>query len=616
MCGIVGAMALGKLAERPEKIRQESMIFLTTELLQLTQARGTDATGTSILFNDGNFMGLKMGISSPEFISRFGGSKTDFEGFLKLWRENEYPVKTYLGHCRKTSVGSAIDNNNNHPIKVGNIVGIHNGTLTNHDVIFERLECKRDGDVDSEAIMRLLSFYSKKGTIPFTIEMIKEVCLRLQGTYSVVAYNADSPEQMTTFRDGKPAVVALIRSLNLLLIASEESYIKQALYRYNKHSKLYLSRIKFPLIKKDDIDIKTMPDDTCTVFDLSKKAEKDADVDDFFDSEKIARPDKIWKKGTTYNKNRYNKGSNKSKLPGTNANNVNKNTEDAKTKLGNVGKSHEVKTSNKKDTKKAKVWNKELREFNSVDPIDETEAKKIKSIELSADGKMTHVETNKVENLKKDQTTEDGIILEKVSKVKINDLIGNIAKIHDEPVDYDSTETIDVINPSTGTVDKTEKKPVGTTVEVNAKVNVTAMEAAVKAAAIQPKFESDDEVLEELEVDNTIKLRNLQLFALANRISKVVFRRGYYKGFVRGQSANDKVVRAEKNIVTLKTIAKIFLGALQKTNYNEGWKKDYIKETSKGEKTLTIDDVQKVFSVGDFKDNPELNYLKNECTKK
>ena len=616
MCGIVGTMALGKLAERQEKLRQESMIFLTTELLQLTQARGTDATGASILFNDGNFMGLKMGISSPEFISRFGGTKTDFEGFLKVWRDNEYPVKTYLGHCRKTSVGSATDNANNHPIKVGNIVGIHNGTLDNHNVIFEKLECKRDGDVDSEAIIRLLHFYTRKGSDPFTIEMLKEVCLRLQGSYSVIAYNADNIDQIVTFRDGKPAVAALIRPLNLLLIASDEAYLKQTLYRYNKHAKLYMPRIKFPMLKKDDVDVQVMPDDTCAIFDLSNKVDKDTDVRDLFEDIRVPRLDKVWKKGTTttnYNKNSYNNKNDKV------AEHNRKVVAEANKKLAEDEKKRKSKSDESKIDGKGKIWSKSLKEFQNVCPAGNEKAKKIKSVEIGDKGELNHLENGKIS---KPQNTQikNGIVLKKVPKEKVNGLIGNIAKVHDEPVDHEE-ETADLkevkkmvsdmINPSTNEVVK--GKSSGTTVEVNTNINVAAMEAAVKAASIQPKFESDDEVLEELEVDNLSRLQNLQLFALTNRVSKVLFKKSFYKGFVRG---SEKVDKAESNIKTLKTVAKIFVKALQKTNYNEAWKKNHIKEASKGEREITEEDIQKVFSAGDLRENEELKYLKNECTKK
>jgi len=604
MCGIVGAMALGNLGERQEKLRQESMIYLTTELLQLTQARGTDATGVSILFNDGNFMGLKMGISSPEFISRYGGKGTDFEGFLKVWRDNKYPVKTYLGHCRKISVGSAVNNSNNHPIKVGNIVGIHNGTIDNHNTIFDRLKCKRDGDVDSEAIMRLLHFYTRKGSDPFTPEMVKEVCLRLQGTYSVIAYNADNINQIVTFRDSKPAIAALIKPLNLLLVASEDSYIKQALYRYNKHTKLYQPRIKFPMIKKEDIHIFTMLDDTCAVFDLENKATKDTTVNDLFESVKVLRLDKLWKKGTNYNQNF---GNSTKKPHNTVAEHNRKALAEANKKTAAAEKSKPKAAKNNK----GKIWNKNLKEFNDVDASEEVAAKKIKSVEIESDGTLNHIEDGEIT---KPKPKKDLIILNIVPREKVNGLVGDTAKVHDEPVDSSccTEENTTIVNPSTGNVTG-RKKPIGTTVEVNTNINPDAMEAAVMAASVQPKFESDDEVLEELDIVDILELKNLQLFALTNRISKMVYKKSYYKGFVK---SNEKIAKAEKNIKTLKKVAKIFMEALCRTNYNTSWKKEYIKKASDKEEDITIDDLQRVFSVGDLRENDELRYLRDKCTKK
>lgn len=617
MCGIVGAMALGKLGSRQEKLRQESMVFLTTELLQLTQARGTDATGTSLLFDDGNFVGLKMGVSSPEFISRFGGTKTDFEGFIKLWRENEHPGKTYLGHCRKTSVGSSKDNNNNHPIKVGNIVGIHNGTLTNHDVIFEKLGCKRDGDVDSEAIIRMLHFYTRKGTDPFTTEMLKEVCLRLNGSYSVIAYNGDNPDQIATFRDGRPAFAALVRPLNLLLMASEESYIKQVLYRYNKQSKIYLSKIKFPILTKADIDYKTMPDDTCAVFDLSNKVNKDTIVEDLVETAKVARLDKIWKKATTYS--RSTTTTHNRNIHG--AGNVNKNTAANQSAAQKEDKDKEDKPHFSEDTKevKGKVWNKELSEFKDVDDDQEEKAKKIKSIEVAPNGSLVHLEAEE----KDDETTEvkdeiieakpinkDDVNLKEVPKEEVNKLMGNTAGIEDDPVEYEGE--ISVINPSTGDV---QEKPKGVTVEVSTNVNPAAMEAAVKAAAVQPKFESDEEVLGELDIDDKGQLKNLQLFALANRLNKILFKRGYYKGFVRAAEGDTKLSKAEERIRTLKTVAKIFMKSFRATSHNDKWKQDHMMEASEDEGDLTIEGLNKVFSSGDLRSFPELRYLRDKCSK-
>ena len=122
MCGIVGALAFGKLEKKEEALRREAIIYACTQLLQMTVERGKDATGVSMLFRDGNYTGLKMGIPSPDFIARYGETENDFEGLLKIAREYPKPLSVFLGHCRKATVGNTYENVNNQPVKVGDIV--------------------------------------------------------------------------------------------------------------------------------------------------------------------------------------------------------------------------------------------------------------------------------------------------------------------------------------------------------------------------------------------------------------------------------------------------------------------------------------------------------------
>ena len=105
MCGVTGTLALGVLDKQQEKIRQEAAIFITTELLQATVERGKEATGLATLFTNGDHILFKMGISAPEFISRWGGTEHDYDGYCKVLRKNTKPSKITIGHCRKPSVG-------------------------------------------------------------------------------------------------------------------------------------------------------------------------------------------------------------------------------------------------------------------------------------------------------------------------------------------------------------------------------------------------------------------------------------------------------------------------------------------------------------------------------
>lgn len=71
MCGLVGAISYGEAIDRKfEEIRTNAMIYIATELLQLTQSRGKEATGVSVMFNNSDYIALKMGVPAEEFVTR------------------------------------------------------------------------------------------------------------------------------------------------------------------------------------------------------------------------------------------------------------------------------------------------------------------------------------------------------------------------------------------------------------------------------------------------------------------------------------------------------------------------------------------------------------------
>ncbi len=139
MCGIVVGLSFGTLNKRDEAMRQRLLRYFTTELLVRTEERGKDATGAAILFDSGKYIGLKRGERAANFLGTFSEHREYYGGFLKVWREAEENVRIYLGHCRAGTIGDKEDNENNHPIKIGNLIGIHNGKITNHDTIFDKL---------------------------------------------------------------------------------------------------------------------------------------------------------------------------------------------------------------------------------------------------------------------------------------------------------------------------------------------------------------------------------------------------------------------------------------------------------------------------------------------
>jgi len=315
MCGIVVGLTFGKLPEEKEKIRQKMLRYMTTELLLLTEPRGKDATGAAVLFDDGRYVGLKRGERVGDFLSVFGKSLEYYGGFLKVWEKHPSPARIYLGHCRAGTGGGKEYNENNHPIKIGNLIGIHNGVVHNEEEIFKNLGCGRDGQVDSEAIFRLFDHFTNHGKEPFTMDMIQDVVDRMDSAHTVCLFNADNPYQVPVFRDGRPCEFVFIREYGLLFIISEQGFWSNMRFGYERVANYHGSDL--PPLFKCTIEKKELPDDSCMIFDLTTEMGEDTTIDDLGEYSKIPRTNKKWRKVvkstalTTHNKStcRYTTGS-------------------------------------------------------------------------------------------------------------------------------------------------------------------------------------------------------------------------------------------------------------------------------------------------------------------
>ena len=601
MCGIIGQLAFGELDGPKEKTRQESMIFLGSELLQLTQERGKDATGVSLLFEDGNYIGLKMGIEPIEFISRFGKNEKEYGGVIKAWRRTKKPVKVFLGHCRKTSRGSSLNNNNNHPIRVGEVIGVHNGTLENDEKIFSNLGCKRDGQVDSEAIFRLLHHYTKNGTEPFTLEMIKEVAQRLDGTYAALAISGNNPYQVCAFRDRKPIEMALIRPLKIVIIASEKKFIETALFRYNKYGNLYMPDGKFPVLRKGDIDYKILPDDSAVVFDLREKVAAKTDIGELYDWDKMPRGivDGYEKALTTpaYNRDTWSRASRST---------GNRAAASSKTDRGN--KAADIKSAGKSSDKPqaGRIWSKKAKKYVvGIGDEEVEESKKKGNVEVDVmKGKVAELNPNN-----EDGDEQAPFELEHDENAEGKTLTGG-ASIKELPApkkpDYNRPKI---------EVEAAEDDGSTHTIEVDVVVDAEAVERAEEMVKTEPLFENTDEVLEALEIESEETLKSIPVEALANRIKKFVVKTSFIKGFAacRDEGGSDsKNKDAEKHIRNLKSIVHMYENILKfsgvgvRSNVVE---RALIEELEDGA-ALSKDALDRIFTPGDDRDSRILPLVK------
>jgi hypothetical protein len=663
MCGIIAALAYGEFEEkRMEKVRQESMIFLASELLQLTQGRGKDATGVATMFSNCDYMGLKMGVPAQEFIARFGGKETDYEGYLKVWRKKETtPAKIVIGHCRKPSVATTAtpdDNKNNHPIKVGEIVGVHNGTLTNHEKIFKNLACKRDGVVDSEAIFRLLSHYTANGTEPFTTQAIQETCKRLSGTYSVLAFSGNNPFQLAAFRDGKPLEILVIKPLKLVLLASEKDFLRTALFRYNKMANLYQTGVlKFISLTKGDVEEATLADDSLFLFDVRKDIVADTKITDLFITEKIPRTDKIWVAKsyvtTTYNHGvvhsavSYNNPSavKKTQVSATNAQHSHTGgVEDTTIKTLQTGATDDVK-------RLGMAWNRASAHYESVKNLDATKEHGNIEIDCVEDEGMEIVPgqisaKKKLADICAEQTPTvlvPMVIAPKhtiiVSEKPVDDLISNPAKITEIVINKGTDATNAIIAMHKGgvttsgdkVIESFKKKEVTakSVVEIDFTTHPDVLEAAVDASIKHPSFSNNDDLANALQITDKNALENMELYSLANRIKRFFFKAGWYAGYIsrlgeetsydQNQGLRNILNRAvakrrsaQDTIRSMKTITRVMsriIDYFPAGSINDRFINKAIEETFDNAEEIGPAILRKAFKEGDLKELPVLRKI-------
>lgn len=263
MCGVVGAFLLKAPFKVDPGVRRALSYWIHNEVLYHTVERGKDSTGFAVSFDPpaGSdekpfWFCVKQPVKTEEFFLNNGeGYKykgqqphENIDALSRAILKVPGEMRFLLGHTRKKTLGTHLNPHNNHPIVVGNIVGIHNGGVRNHDTIFEHYKEKwtRVGEVDSEAIIQLLAENANDRALDW--EDINFVNERILGARAVMAFNSIAPENVVFFRNSeRPLDITYIPELGLLILNSERKFLNAALDSYN--------RIR--LISQDDLPVLT-----------------------------------------------------------------------------------------------------------------------------------------------------------------------------------------------------------------------------------------------------------------------------------------------------------------------------------------------------------------------
>lgn len=302
MCGIVGVIQYDSEVSR--ELRQKAIRILFSETMLKTEPRGRDATGLYQVHRDGDWLLTKKGQKVTEWILESHEDEKNkdpvvYSGIVDSWIEHPSDIRAVVGHCRAATVGSkGKDNNDNHPFAVQldeshAILGIHNGTLNNHEKIFENLPdfLPRHGSVDSESLFHFMYHLTDKGTKPVDGDMLKYMGERVEGAAAVIMVNTRFPEQVVTFRKDRPMEYYMISPLNIVVIASEKPFVESALEKYN-----FLRNFipEYKDLPKLETGHRTLAEKDYRIFDSSKEWPTGRPIHGDFD--KISAEDGVmWK---------------------------------------------------------------------------------------------------------------------------------------------------------------------------------------------------------------------------------------------------------------------------------------------------------------------------------
>ncbi|MGW8181321.1 MAG: hypothetical protein ACWGQW_21530, partial [bacterium] len=249
MCGVVGAFPLNKPGlEVDPQVRRMVLLYLHNEILFETVARGKDATGMALSFGPKEEGGspywavLKQPVRTGDFFTNDGtqakykgqDEEANIERYMDVACLLGRPLKHVLGHTRAKTKGSEFNPLNNHPILVGNIIGIHNGGVKNDDIIYKlHPEMTPLGEVDSEAIFQLLAANGNDRALG--LEDIEFVTQRIEGPRAVMAYNRNFPDQVIYFHDKeRPLELVYVPEIATAFLCSEKRFFEAALEIYER----------------------------------------------------------------------------------------------------------------------------------------------------------------------------------------------------------------------------------------------------------------------------------------------------------------------------------------------------------------------------------------------
>jgi len=197
-----------------------------SRLFKEAESGGRLAAGLSIMREKTAHV-LRRPISASELV---GSSE-----YMDFMHENLKPtdesnkLMSIIGHCRWPTQGPPENNLNNHPQVIDNIIGVHNGVISNDHELFKSFEkvITRKAMVDTEIIFQLIKHFNKSENSR-TVDAIEKTTGYLVGGYACAMQNTKHPYNLYLFKRGNPITVMRYPKAGIIMFGTRASFMKSA----------------------------------------------------------------------------------------------------------------------------------------------------------------------------------------------------------------------------------------------------------------------------------------------------------------------------------------------------------------------------------------------------
>jgi len=220
MCGLSGVLLYPARRSADE---WRTIAEIATANLLFNQERGREASGIAVIRTNGACRILKRPLPASALV------KT--EAYRRLLATIDEETVCILGHTRMPTKGSPLHNVNNHPLQTEHVVGIHNGVITNDDLLFARLGLPRTGEVDSEIIFRMLDTVDPVRNNGRYLGLVEERIHLLEGTYAALAVDLRRPTSLLALKRLRPLCLHYEPKWEALFFSSRYIFLRRAFGR-------------------------------------------------------------------------------------------------------------------------------------------------------------------------------------------------------------------------------------------------------------------------------------------------------------------------------------------------------------------------------------------------